>query len=184
MGQAKQRATEISKLKETPRDRKLGQIFTPSALVNEMLDKFPKDIWNDPTKTSLDPTCGNGNFIVEVIRRKVQAGNTVLQALATTYGVEIDKAHRDDCVARIIELANELLQICPSKNVFINSVADIDKINLADKNSKIIVGYTLIDLIKLIVETNIVCGDTLKLMKNGDTSCFRNWVSEAIWKAL
>jgi type I restriction-modification system DNA methylase subunit len=46
-----------------------GEVFTPTELVNEMLDKLPKEVWLDPTKTWLDPACGTGNFLLEVYRR-------------------------------------------------------------------------------------------------------------------
>jgi len=43
--------------------------ITPVALVNEMLDKLPLDIWNDSTKTFLDPACGTGIFILCCLER-------------------------------------------------------------------------------------------------------------------
>jgi len=46
-----------------------GEVFTPTKLVNEMLDKLPEEVWSDPTKTWLDPSCGTGNFLLEVYRR-------------------------------------------------------------------------------------------------------------------
>jgi len=71
------------------RDHKgVCEIFTPPELVREMLDQLPPDQWL-PGKTYLDPTCGNGNFLVEVIAYKLRAGNTPLQAVNATYGVEL-----------------------------------------------------------------------------------------------
>jgi hypothetical protein len=34
-----------------------------------MLDKIPKDVWSDPTKTWLDPCSGIGNFSVIILKR-------------------------------------------------------------------------------------------------------------------
>lgn len=46
-----------------------GEVFTPKALVDEMLDALPSDIWSNPTKTILEPSCGDGNFLVEILAR-------------------------------------------------------------------------------------------------------------------
>lgn len=48
---------------------KFGEVFTPSDLINEMLDKLPKGVWSDPTKTWLDPANGIGNFPMIVYKR-------------------------------------------------------------------------------------------------------------------
>lgn len=52
-----------------------GEVFTPPELVNEMLDKLPKNVWSDPTKTWIDPASGDGNFLVEVKRRLLEVGH-------------------------------------------------------------------------------------------------------------
>lgn len=42
---------------------------TPVNLVNEMLDKLPIKIWQDRTKTFLDPVCGRGIFGLLILKR-------------------------------------------------------------------------------------------------------------------
>lgn len=42
---------------------------TPVNLVNEMLDKLPTKIWQDSTKTFLDPACGRGIFGLCILQR-------------------------------------------------------------------------------------------------------------------
>ena len=66
-----------------------GEVFTPTALVQEILDEFSSESFTDPTKTFLDPSCGDGQFLSEVIIRKMENGNTYEQALSTTFGVVI-----------------------------------------------------------------------------------------------
>ena len=40
-----------------------GEVFTPMPLVNEMLDKLPKDIWKNKNLKWLDPSSNrNGKF--------------------------------------------------------------------------------------------------------------------------
>jgi hypothetical protein len=78
----KQITRSIERIKAT------GEIFTPPTLVDEILDKFPDNVWL-PTKTFLDPTCGSGNILVRIIAYKMWLGSTPEQAMSTTYGVDI-----------------------------------------------------------------------------------------------
>ena len=48
---------------------KLGEVFTPPTLINEMLDQLPRDIWEDKTKTWFDPCAGKGNFPILILKR-------------------------------------------------------------------------------------------------------------------
>ena len=43
-----------------------GEVFTPMKLVNDMLDKLPKEIWKNKNLKWLDPCCGMGNFPIAV----------------------------------------------------------------------------------------------------------------------
>ena len=93
----------LTKSKE--RVKQLGEVFTPPELVNEMLDRLPPELWTDQTKTYIDPACGNGNFLVEVVRRKIEAGSTPLQALETTYGIDIMEDNVLECRQRLLSVA-------------------------------------------------------------------------------
>ena len=66
-----------------------GEIFTPTPLVQEMLNQIPAEQFTDPSKTFLDPSCGDGQFLSEVLIRKMEHGSTFEQALSTIYGVEL-----------------------------------------------------------------------------------------------
>jgi len=48
---------------------KLGEVFTPYELIDEMLDQIPQEYFSDPTKTFFDPCAGKGNFPVKIIER-------------------------------------------------------------------------------------------------------------------
>jgi type I restriction-modification system DNA methylase subunit len=89
--------------KSKARVKQLGEVFTPPELVNEMLDRLPAELWTDPSKTYIDPACGTGNFLVEVVRRKIEAGSTPLQALETTYGIDIMEDNVLECRQRLLE---------------------------------------------------------------------------------
>lgn len=98
-------------VKSTERVRDLGEVFTPNATVQEMLDLLPPSIWEPhPSATFLEPACGDGNFLVAIFDRKLDqisrvhsqqelpAGGTPeaaqyhgLEALASIYAVDISK---------------------------------------------------------------------------------------------
>jgi SAM-dependent methyltransferase len=48
---------------------KYGEVFTPSALIKKMFDKFPATSWSNPDLKWLDPCCGTGNFLIHVYQR-------------------------------------------------------------------------------------------------------------------
>jgi type I restriction-modification system DNA methylase subunit len=48
---------------------KLGEVFTPPELINEMLDQLPRDVWEDKNKTWFDPCAGKGNFPIQILKR-------------------------------------------------------------------------------------------------------------------
>ena len=60
-------------IKSKQRVKDFGEVFTPIWVVNEMLDELEKesDAFSDVGKTFLEPTCGTGNFVVEIYRRKL-----------------------------------------------------------------------------------------------------------------
>ena len=76
-------------VRETGRIKAHGEVFTPTALVKELLDKLPAKQFSDPTKTFLDNSCGNGQFLSEVLIKKLEQGHDFKLALSTIYGVDI-----------------------------------------------------------------------------------------------
>ena len=45
------------------------EVFTPPAIVNEMLDALPKHLWINPNIKFLDPSCKSGVFLREIAKR-------------------------------------------------------------------------------------------------------------------
>ena len=87
------------------RIKQFGEVFTPLSLVDEILDKLPPEVFEDPEKTFLDPSCGDGNFLVKVLERKLANGIKPDRALMTIYGVEIQQDNVDKCRDRLIKIA-------------------------------------------------------------------------------
>jgi len=84
------------------RTKATGEVFTPTPLVQEILDQLDPTLFTDKTKTFLDPTCGDGQFLGEVIIRKVENGSTLEEALGTTYGVDLMADNVDLCRERLL----------------------------------------------------------------------------------
>lgn len=84
------------------RVKKNGEVFTPTALVQEMLSHLPADQFIDDTKTFCDPCCGNGQFLSEVLIRKLENGINFKQALSTIYGVELMLDNVEVCRDRLL----------------------------------------------------------------------------------
>ena len=87
------------------RIKQTAEVFTPTPLVQEMLDKLEEEnptLFSDPTKTFLDNSCGDGQFLSEVVIRKMErSGCTLEEALSTTYGVEFMEDNVNECRTRL-----------------------------------------------------------------------------------
>jgi hypothetical protein len=79
-----------------------GEVFTPTPLVQEILDELPQELFKDPTKTFIDPACGDGQFLGEVLIRKVENGIDFETALSTIYGVDLMQDNVDLCRERLL----------------------------------------------------------------------------------
>lgn len=88
--------------REQSRVKSTGEVFTPTALVEEMLCKLDSSIFTDAEKTVLDPACGDGQFLSEVLIRKVESGIDFEQALSTIYGVDLMPDNVKLCQDRLL----------------------------------------------------------------------------------
>ena len=79
-----------------------GEVFTPTPLVQEILDKLDPKLFSDSTKTFCDPSCGDGQFLGEVLIRKIENGIDFEQALATIYGVDLMYDNVNLCRDRLL----------------------------------------------------------------------------------
>ena len=103
------------------RVKELGEVFTPAALVSAMLDKMPADNWL-PDKTWLEPSCGTGNFLVQILERKLAAGHPPLQALATLYGIDI----MEDNVVESRRRLKEIVSIDGADAILLRNIRQAD----------------------------------------------------------
>lgn len=112
-----------AQIKSRERVRGLAEVYTHKREVNAMLDlvadMFPSD--DDPgntDRTFLEPACGSGNFLVEILTRKLAYVTTsrygrgerfehrVLRCLASIYGVDICDENVEESSARMTALVD------------------------------------------------------------------------------
>jgi hypothetical protein len=148
-----QTIVEEQLVKSRRRVRAYGEVFTPRHMVDRMLDLVSEELETGPDfvdKTFLEPAAGHGNFLVAILRRKLHAVEknyateewleASLFALASIYGIELLKDnHRD---AKAIMLA-EFLRFHKEHNVPCGPATSLRK------------------AAAFLIDTNVVCGDTL-----------------------
>ena len=76
-------------MKSNTRTKQTGEVFTPQALVQEMLSKIELS----PDKTYLDNSCGNAQFLSELFKQGIPLSNI--------YGVDLMADNVADAVARL-----------------------------------------------------------------------------------
>lgn len=111
---------ELIKSKE--RVQKYGEVFTPQWVVEKMCDELPDEAWKSET-TFLEPSCGEGVFILEILRRKFENCKTKKDyrtALKSVYGFEIQADNVKITIENVINLCKKYFKISQSDIEIIN----------------------------------------------------------------
>ena len=102
-------------VKTKERVQKFGEVFTAEREVKAMLD-LVKHETVDIDKTFLEPACGDGNFLAEILSRKLNtlfrsaAGNDAdaeylaMRAISTIYGVDIQEDNVIEARDRLFDI--------------------------------------------------------------------------------
>jgi 2-polyprenyl-3-methyl-5-hydroxy-6-metoxy-1,4-benzoquinol methylase len=81
------------------------EYFTCTEFVEEVLDRVEsakEDIFTNPNNKILDNACGDGQFLTEIVIRKIErSGCSLEHALLTTYGVDIMPDNIELCKKRL-----------------------------------------------------------------------------------
>lgn len=113
------------------RIKQTAEVFTPTPLVQEMLNKLEEQdptLFSDPKKTFLDNSCGDCQFLSEVVIRKMERNGCSLEkALKTTYGVELMEDNVNECKKRLAgpEPTPEIIEIL-NKNIVCHDALTYD----------------------------------------------------------
>lgn len=112
--------TERQKFKKTgmkskERVKKVAEVFTPGWCVRNMLDMVAENggAFKNINETFLEPACGDGNFIIQIIERKMHIIDELLptkeqykmltiQAVSKIYGVDIMPDNVQECKERVM----------------------------------------------------------------------------------
>ncbi len=102
------------------RVKQTQECFTKDFLVAKtcnLVEEKDSTAFSDPSKTFIDPTgCGDGQFLGEVLIRKVENGIDFEQALSTIYGVDIMPDNVALCRERLL-CGREDLRHIVEKNI-------------------------------------------------------------------
>ncbi len=151
-------------IRSRERVRDLAEVFTASREVTAMLDLVPGAFETIDT-TFLEPSCGNGNFLVEILRRKLAlidqatfGGTThwfevaALRALMAIYGVDINEDNVRESRRRL-------------------RAALLDEFEERGRHTS----KAFRAAVKVVVDANLRCGDALN---GAEEILFLEWVPE------
>lgn len=122
--------------RDRTRIKSTSEIFTPTELVQEVLDKLPEKEFSDPSRTFLDNSCGDGQFLSEVLIRKVQNGIDFEVALSSIYGVDMMQDNVTLCRERLLCGREDLRHIVETNIVCHNALTYDYSFNGTDNNIK------------------------------------------------
>ena len=106
-----------------------GEVFTPAWLVEAMLN-LVRDETERIDSRFLEPACGSGNFLVQVLRRKLvtvqrkygrsefERQHYALLALMCIYGIELLEDNIAECRVNMLEILAEYLSIDESDDLY------------------------------------------------------------------
>lgn len=95
-----------------------GEVFTSEREVNAMLDLVKQETERIDSRF-LEPACGTGNFLTEILRRKLRVvekkyrrsqldyERNLVAAVSSIYGIDILEDNVIECRKRLFEIANE-----------------------------------------------------------------------------
>lgn len=131
----------MKQIKSKQRVKAFAEVFTAEREVKAMCDLIPAKIWKRIDSTFLEPACGTGNFLVEILARKYKPCKTPkdgLKALASVVGIDIQADNCEECRKRLLE---QYIENFPTAN-----------------SMAIAMAYK-------ILQNNIICGDSLKIQE-------------------
>lgn len=124
-------------VKSKQRVQDFAEVYTAEREVKAMCDLVPQEQWDNIDTTFLEPACGNGNFLVEIFVRKLEKCNTYQDGLRALQSITGIDIQSDNCE----ESRKRLLTMYRQK--FSDGIGEA----------------------KLILEQNIICGDSLKIQE-------------------
>jgi hypothetical protein len=106
-----------------------GEVFTPAWMVEAMLDLVKEETERIDSRF-LEPACGSGNFLVQVLKRKLTAVEIkfrkaeferqqyALLAVMCIYGIELLPDNIAECRANLLEILGDYLGLDESDDLY------------------------------------------------------------------
>src|SRR4051812_26177900 len=106
-----------------------GEVFTPAWMVEAMLDLVKEETERIDSRF-LEPACGSGNFLVQILRRKLAAveikygqsdferRHYALLGLMCIYGIELLADNIAECRANVLDVVAEYLNVDESDELY------------------------------------------------------------------
>lgn len=154
-----------AQIKSKTRVRDKGEVFTNQREVNAMLDLVKQETERIDSRF-LEPACGNGNFLIEILRRKLEVvkfrykksqweyEKNALIAVMSIYGVDIMQDNIDECIKRLLNLFEDYY-----KSLFKKQIKT-----------------EYLEIVKFVLTKNILCGDALTMKTNEEQPIvFAEW---------
>lgn len=119
----------MSLVKSKQRVADHGEVFTPAWMVEAMLN-LVKDETERINARFLEPACGSGNFILQILRRKLAAvelkygksdferAHYALLALMCIYGIELLADNITECRSNVLEVFAEYLNLDEADDLY------------------------------------------------------------------
>ncbi|WP_413569033.1 hypothetical protein ACLWBD_16570 [Bdellovibrio sp. HCB117] len=112
------------------RIKDLGEVFTPEAYVEDMLNLLAKDkrgLWSDEDTIFFEPCAGHGNIVIPIYKRRLDGIYTkavtkglyskpespfyaVASALNTLWAIDIDPKNVENCRSRVLSATLNFLK--------------------------------------------------------------------------
>lgn len=148
-----------SLIKSKKRVKKFGEVFTPEFIVKQMCDLCEPTISQVDRKV-FEPTCGNGNFLVEILNRKLNSVPDFYAKIKKQKNARSKKAQAE---------IYEFCLILAISNVY---AVDIQEDNIEESRERLkeVVykhikniknSFFFLELIDKILSSNIIVGNTL-----------------------
>lgn len=119
----------MSLVKSKKRVADHGEVFTPRWMVEAMLDLVKGETERIDSRF-LEPACGNGNFLTQILRRKLAAvelkyadsdfekRHYALLGMMCLYGIELLEDNISECRAALLAIFAEYLHVEQSDNAY------------------------------------------------------------------
>lgn len=126
----------MSLVKSKQRVKDHGEVFTPEHIVKDMCDLVKDDILDFKTNI-FEPTCGNGNFLVEIFDRRMKQCYSLkdkIQATISVYGVDIQQDNVEESIMRCKDIIGEepILLYVLENNIILGNILEPTTFNVSE----------------------------------------------------